>query len=274
MSDRRTINNTNATPIRMAKPMASPKSRRIDTRGSGSDCQIHFQKKVTSSAARLKNGPYGMYVRLNNNFATKATMIPQNGASTNTISTGCQPRKAPIMAIKVTSPKPIASWPRIRDEIHRQVCEQGYNARKKAFTQFYGSDQLDASLLMMPLVGFLPPTDPRVIGTVQAIERELLRDGFVLRYRTEGDGDGLPPGEGAFSWCRALSNGPPHPNPQRERGRCGSATAGPHNSQSNPRRARTSSAVQPASRRSASDSDPRDLASFLPSASSSSSWKL
>jgi GH15 family glucan-1,4-alpha-glucosidase len=93
-------------------------------------------------------------------------------------------------------------WRKIRDEIHRQVCELGYNAKKKAFTQFYGSDQLDASLLMMPLVGFLPPDDERVISTVEAIERELMQDGLVLRYRTERNNvDGLPGSEGVFLPC-------------------------------------------------------------------------
>jgi GH15 family glucan-1,4-alpha-glucosidase len=93
-------------------------------------------------------------------------------------------------------------WRKIRDEIHRQVCELGYNAKKKAFTQFYGSDQLDASLLMMPLVGFLLPSDERVVSTVEAIQRELLDDGLILRYRTERNNvDGLPGSEGVFLPC-------------------------------------------------------------------------
>ena len=93
-------------------------------------------------------------------------------------------------------------WRKIRDKIHAQVCAQGYNATKKAFTQCYGSDQLDASLLMMPLVGFLPPSDERVIGTVEAIERELMEEGLVLRYRPKQDNvDGLPGREGAFLLC-------------------------------------------------------------------------
>jgi GH15 family glucan-1,4-alpha-glucosidase len=92
-------------------------------------------------------------------------------------------------------------WKKIRDEIHAQVCDQGYNAKKKAFTQFYGSDELDASLLMMPLVGFLAIEDERVAGTIAAIERELMRDGFVLRYRTERKVDGLPGSEGVFLPC-------------------------------------------------------------------------
>jgi len=93
-------------------------------------------------------------------------------------------------------------WQKTRDEIHRQVCERGYNAKKKAFTQVYGSDELDASLLTMPLTGFLPIDDERVANTVEAIQRELIQDGFVLRYRAKrNDVDGLPGGEGVFLPC-------------------------------------------------------------------------
>ena len=93
-------------------------------------------------------------------------------------------------------------WREVRDEIHREVCERGYNAKKKAFTQIYGSEELDASLLMMPLMEFLPIEDERVVGTIEAIQRELMWDGFVLRYRPEESGvDGLPGGEGVFLPC-------------------------------------------------------------------------
>jgi GH15 family glucan-1,4-alpha-glucosidase len=93
-------------------------------------------------------------------------------------------------------------WKKIRDQIHAEVCERGYNTSKKAFTQVYGSDALDASLLMMPLTGFLPVTDERVRGTIEAIERELMQDGFVLRYRPrEENVDGLPGREGVFLPC-------------------------------------------------------------------------
>ena len=94
-------------------------------------------------------------------------------------------------------------WRRLRAEIHEQVCTQGYDPSRRAFTQYYGSKELDASLLMIPLVGFLPATDERMRGTVQAIEQELCRDGFVLRYQTEETQavDGLPPGEGVFLAC-------------------------------------------------------------------------
>jgi GH15 family glucan-1,4-alpha-glucosidase len=96
---------------------------------------------------------------------------------------------------------PADRWRGIRDAIHHEVCERGFDRQKEAFTQVYGGHALDASLLMMPLVGFLPATDPRVTGTVRAIERDLMEDGFVLRYRTEETDDGLPPGEGVFLPC-------------------------------------------------------------------------
>ena len=90
-----------------------------------------------------------------------------------------------------------------RNEIHDQVTDLGFNTSKGSFTQYYGSDELDASLLMIPLVGFLPAHDPRMRGTIEAIEDELVEGGFVLRYRTKdtGDVDGLSGREGAFLAC-------------------------------------------------------------------------
>jgi GH15 family glucan-1,4-alpha-glucosidase len=93
-------------------------------------------------------------------------------------------------------------WRKIADEIHADVCERGFDHELNAFVQAYGSKRLDASLLLIPLVGFLPVTDRRVQGTLRAIENRLLIDGeFVLRYETENPGDGFPPGEGAFLAC-------------------------------------------------------------------------
>ena len=90
----------------------------------------------------------------------------------------------------------------MRSEIHDEVCTQGYDSKRNTFTQYYGSQQLDASLLLIPQVGFLPPDDPRVVGTVEAVQRELMRDGFVMRYIPDKEAaDGLPPGEGAFLAC-------------------------------------------------------------------------
>lgn len=115
--------------------------------------------------------------------------------------------------------EPVDHWRDLRDDIHRHICKKGYNAGVGAFTQYFGSNELDASCLMIGLVGFLPPTDPRLIGTVEAIQRDLMVDGFVLRYRTDVEAaasdeagqqqarakgavaetlDGLPPGEGSF----------------------------------------------------------------------------
>jgi GH15 family glucan-1,4-alpha-glucosidase len=115
--------------------------------------------------------------------------------------------------------EPIDHWRELRQTIHDTVCQEGFNEELGSFTQYYGSDQLDASLLMIGLVGFLPPTDHRLVGTVEAVQRELLVDGFVLRYRSDATAapsddteqaeadskgavadtvDGLPPGEGSF----------------------------------------------------------------------------
>jgi GH15 family glucan-1,4-alpha-glucosidase len=92
-------------------------------------------------------------------------------------------------------------WKKVRREIHDDVIANGYDRERNTFTQYYGSRELDASLLMIPLVHFLPATDPRMRGTVEAIQRELMEDGFVMRYRTEQTDDGLPTGEGAFLAC-------------------------------------------------------------------------
>src|SRR6185436_2173649 len=96
---------------------------------------------------------------------------------------------------------PLARWRKARDEVHEEVCREGFDRGRNTFVQAYGSRHLDASLLMIPLVGFLPAEDPRVRGTVEAIERELVVDGLVLRYHTGTTDDGLPPGEGAFLAC-------------------------------------------------------------------------
>ncbi len=96
---------------------------------------------------------------------------------------------------------PVDRWRAVRDEIHATVCREGFDAAHGHFVQSFGSHELDASLLLIPLVGFLPHDDARVRGTVDAIARELLSDGFVLRYRTKAGTDGLPPGEGAFLAC-------------------------------------------------------------------------
>jgi GH15 family glucan-1,4-alpha-glucosidase len=102
----------------------------------------------------------------------------------------------------------VERWTAVRDEIHAEVCARGFDAERRTFTQFYGSRGLDAALLLVPRLGFLPPDDPRVVGTVDAVRRELVEDGLVLRYRPDADPqgdagtvDGLPGAEGAFLAC-------------------------------------------------------------------------
>jgi GH15 family glucan-1,4-alpha-glucosidase len=98
---------------------------------------------------------------------------------------------------------PLDRWKELRETIHRDICEKGYHPGRRAFTQFYGSEKLDASLLMMPLVGFLPATDERIRSTIELIEKELVLDGYVQRYNPDESAsvDGLPPGEGSFLPC-------------------------------------------------------------------------
>ncbi|MBE7212700.1 MAG: glycoside hydrolase family 15 protein [Gluconacetobacter diazotrophicus] len=98
-------------------------------------------------------------------------------------------------------PGPVKRWRELRDRIHADVCEKGFDQNKNSFVQAYGSKGLDAGLLLLPVIGFLPPDDPRMVGTIEAVEKELLQDGFVLRYRTDEAQDGLSGDEGAFLAC-------------------------------------------------------------------------
>ena len=96
---------------------------------------------------------------------------------------------------------PVEQWRDLRSRIHADVCRHGFDSKQNAFVQHYGSRELDASLLLIPITGFLPPEDPRVVGTVDAIRRNLTVDGLVMRYRTRPELDGLPAGEGVFLAC-------------------------------------------------------------------------
>jgi GH15 family glucan-1,4-alpha-glucosidase len=98
-------------------------------------------------------------------------------------------------------PGPVERWRELRSRIHRGVCEKGFSRERNAFVQSYDSEALDASLLLIPITGFLPNDDPRVKSTTEAIRRDLTLDGLVMRYRTEDSMDGLPPGEGVFLAC-------------------------------------------------------------------------
>jgi GH15 family glucan-1,4-alpha-glucosidase len=96
---------------------------------------------------------------------------------------------------------PRARWEKLRDRICEEVIAKGYDPKRNSFMQYYGSTDVDASLLLIPQLGFLPPEDSRVVGTIEAIERERVVDGLVMRYPTHSGTDGLPPGEGAFLVC-------------------------------------------------------------------------
>jgi GH15 family glucan-1,4-alpha-glucosidase len=98
-------------------------------------------------------------------------------------------------------PAPLERWRALRQQIHDTTCQHGFNPGKNSFVQAFGSDSLDASLLLLPMVGFLPADDPRIVGTVAAIGRELMADGLIRRYHTHETEDGLPIGEGVFLAC-------------------------------------------------------------------------
>ena len=109
--------------------------------------------------------------------------------------------RAVMMAKQLGYEAPVEKWETLRNTIHKDICAKGFSPKKKGFTQAYGSEELDAALLLMPVVGFLPGSDARVKGTVEAIERELMPAELVLRYNTATVDDGLPPGEGVFLAC-------------------------------------------------------------------------
>ena len=96
---------------------------------------------------------------------------------------------------------PLERWKEVRDKIHEQICTKAFNPKLNSFVQYYGADQLDASLLLLVLVGFLSSEDPRIRGTVEAIEKHLVRNGLVMRYDTSNTEDGLPGSEGKFLAC-------------------------------------------------------------------------
>ena len=95
----------------------------------------------------------------------------------------------------------VTRWKKNREMLHREICRKGFDKKLNSFVQSYGSKQLDASCLLIGLVGFLPPDDPRIVGTVEAIEKRLMKGGFVERYDTKKTKDGLSGGEGAFLAC-------------------------------------------------------------------------
>src|SRR5262249_53331026 len=104
-------------------------------------------------------------------------------------------------AQQADNPCPLQRWIALRAQLHEEICRRGFNVEMNSFVRAYESTELDAALLLLPLVGFLPANDSRIIGTVEAIQRRLTWNGFVLRYDTADSKDGLPPGEGVFLAC-------------------------------------------------------------------------
>jgi GH15 family glucan-1,4-alpha-glucosidase len=96
---------------------------------------------------------------------------------------------------------PVARWRKLRARIHADICSNGFDRKRNTFVQYYGATEVAASLLLIPQVGFLPPEDPRIRGTIAAIERDLVVDGLVMRYRTLPSAHAVPPGEGRFLAC-------------------------------------------------------------------------
>jgi GH15 family glucan-1,4-alpha-glucosidase len=197
----------NSSPVRIGN--AASNQRQLDVYGEVMDSMYQAQ----SAGIETDNADWGMQIALMK-FLETAWKKPDEGiwemrgGAKHFTHSKMMAWVAFDRAVKLAEMRgssgddDVGRWRKIRDAIHRQVCRRGYNAKKKAFTQFYGSDEMDASILMMPLVGFLPADDERVRSTIEAVERDLLQDGFVLRYRAgKNKSDGLPGSEGAFLPC-------------------------------------------------------------------------
>jgi GH15 family glucan-1,4-alpha-glucosidase len=194
----------NSRPVRIGNAASS--QLQLDIYGEVLDCFYHAQ----SSMARHTEDDFRVLALLLEHLETiwrdpdQGIWEPRSGPQQFTYSkmmAWVAFDRAVMLAEQRDYRGPLDKWKSIRDEIHQEICSQAFNQQKSCFVQSYGSDQLDAALLLMPQVGFLPGTDPRVKATVEAIERELMPDGLVLRYDTSKVNDGLPPGEGVFLAC-------------------------------------------------------------------------
>ena len=194
----------NSKPVRVGN--AAAMQVQLDIYGEMLDCFYHAQH----SMRRHTEGDYRVLVQLLKNLETiwpqpdQGIWETRNGAQQFTYSkmmAWVAFDRGILLAEQLHYDAPIEKWRAIRETIHREICTRAFNKKKNSFVQAYESDQLDASLLLMPVVGFLPGSDPRVRGTVKAIGRELMADGLVMRYNTAKAEDGLPPGEGVFLAC-------------------------------------------------------------------------
>ena len=194
----------NSRPVRIGN--AASMQVQLDIYGEVLDCFFHAQH----SLARHSERDFRILVQLLEHLETiwqepdEGIWETRGGAQHFTYSkmmAWVAFDRAVLLARQLNYAGPIEKWQALRDIIHTQICARAFNVEKNSFVQAYDSEELDASLLLMPLVGFLPGSDPRVKGTVEAIERELMPDGLVLRYNTSRVQDGLPPGEGVFLAC-------------------------------------------------------------------------
>ena len=194
----------NSRPVRVGNAAAA--QLQLDIYGEVMDCFYHAQQSI----ARHSERDFRVLVKLLDHLETvwqepdEGIWETRGGPQLFTYSkmmAWVAFDRAVLLAQQLDYAGPIEKWKTIRETIHQQICACAFIQQKNSFAQAYGSDELDAGLLLMPVVGFLPGGDPRVRGTVEAIERELMRDGLVLRYDTAMVNDGLPPGEGVFLAC-------------------------------------------------------------------------
>jgi GH15 family glucan-1,4-alpha-glucosidase len=194
----------NSRPVRVGN--AASKQIQMDIYGEMLDCFFHAQHKMR----HYSEDDFRVLVRLLDHLET-LWQLPDKGIwevrgksqhfTFSKVMAWVAFDRAIRLAGQMGYQAPAKKWKKLRTALHREICAKAYNKKKRCFVQAYGSEQLDAALLLIPLVGFLPGSDPRVKRTVRAIERELMRGGLVLRYDSSKVDDGLPPGEGVFLAC-------------------------------------------------------------------------
>jgi GH15 family glucan-1,4-alpha-glucosidase len=194
----------NSLPVRIGN--AASTQVQLDIYGEVLDCFFHAQHSVARHSERDFRVLVPLLEHLENIWQEPDEGIwetrggPQHFTYSKMMAWVAFDR-AVLLAEQLNYAGPIEKWKALRDVIHGQICVSAFNEKKNSFVQAYDSEELDASLLLMPLIGFLPGSDPRVKSTVEAIERELMPDRLVLRYDTSRVQDGLPPGEGVFLAC-------------------------------------------------------------------------
>jgi GH15 family glucan-1,4-alpha-glucosidase len=194
----------NSKPVRIGN--AAAMQMQLDIYGEMLDCFFHAQQ----SMGRHTEDDFRVLVLLLNHLET-IWELPDEGIwetrggpqqfTYSKMMAWVAFDRAALLAEQLHYEAPVGKWRAIRDRIHGEICARAFSKKRNCFVQAYGSEQLDAALLLMPVVGFLPGSDRRVIATVEAIERELMPAGLVLRYNTSKVNDGLPPGEGVFLAC-------------------------------------------------------------------------